>query len=194
LAYKINLSNGNKETAESLLLDVVKSLDDLSVQYWLEGGTLLGIKRESRLLPWDNDLDLSINNSELDKIDNLIVDLKSKKLRVRVRKFNKASEFFNNGDIRIIKIRNKRFFNLLKGKVCLEIFVKYPKQNNSYWMIGNTTKNVPLKFYTKFKSIKFKDYSFSIPLLTEEYLTYRYGDWKKPVKEWNTFTDDKALN
>jgi pantetheine-phosphate adenylyltransferase len=28
---------------------------------------------------------------ELDKIDNLIVDLTSKKLRVRVRKFNKAS-------------------------------------------------------------------------------------------------------
>ena len=31
-------------------------------------------------------------------------------------------------------------------------------------------------------------------MLTEEYLTYRYGDRKKPVKEWNTFTDDKALN
>ena len=57
MAYKITLSNKNKEIAESLLFDVAKSLDILSVKYWLEGGTLLGIKRESRLLPWDNDLD-----------------------------------------------------------------------------------------------------------------------------------------
>jgi phosphorylcholine metabolism protein LicD len=194
LAYKITLSNKNKEIAESLLLDVAKSLDILSVNYWLEGGTLLGIKRESRLLPWDNDLDLSINSSEVSKIDDLIINLKSKNLRVRVRKFDSTSEFFNKGDIRIIKIRNKRFFNLLKGSVCLEIFVKYPKKENTYWMIGNTTKNVPSKYYANQQTIKFKDYLFSIPVLTEEYLTFRYGDWKKPVKEWNTFTDDKALN
>jgi len=194
VAYKINLSNKNKEIAESLLLEVVKSLDNLSIEYWLEGGTLLGIKRESRLLPWDNDLDLSINSSQINKIDDLINDLKTKKLRVRVRKFSKKSDFFDSGDVRIIKIRNKRFFNLLKGKVCLEIFVKYPKDNNSYWMIGNITKNVPSKFYSKFKTIKFKSYPYSIPFLTKEYLTYRYGNWKKTVKEWNTFTDDKALN
>ena len=194
MAYKITLSKKNKEIAESLLLDVAKSLDILSVKYWLEGGTLLGIKRESRLLPWDNDLDLSINSSEVSKIDDLIINLKSKNLRVRVRKFKKTTEFFNSGDIRIIKIRNKRFFNLLKGSVCLEIFVKYPEKEKTYWMIGNTTKNVPSKYYAKLQSIKFKDYLFSIPMLTEEYLTYRYGDWKKPVKEWNTFTDDKALN
>ena len=194
MAYKITLSKKNKEIAESLLLDVAKSLDILSVKYWLEGGTLLGIKRESRLLPWDNDLDLSINSSEVSKIDDLIMNLKSKNLRVRVRKFDNTTEFFNKGDIRIIKIRNKRFFNLLKGSVCLEIFVKYPKKENTYWMIGNTIKNVPSKYYAKLQSIKFKDYLFSIPMLTEEYLTYRYGDWKKVVKEWNTFTDDKALN
>ena len=194
MAYKITLSKKNKEIAESLLLDVAKSLDILSVNYWLEGGTLLGIKRESRLLPWDNDLDLSINSSEVSKIDDLIINLKSKNLRVRVRKFDNTTEFFNCGDIRIIKIRNKRFFNLLKGSVCLEIFVKYPKKENTYWMIGNTTKNVPSKYYARLQSIKFKDYFFSIPMLTEEYLTYRYGDWKTPVKEWNTFTDDKALN
>jgi len=122
------------------------------------------------------------------------MNLKSKNLRVRVRKFDNTTEFFNKGDIRIIKIRNKRFFNLLKGSVCLEIFVKYPKKENTYWMIGNTTKNVPSKYYAKLESIKFKDYLFSIPMLTEEYLTYRYGDWEKVVKEWDTFTDDKALN
>jgi phosphorylcholine metabolism protein LicD len=75
VAYKINLSNKNKEIAESLLLEVVKSLDSMNIEYWLEGGTLLGIKRESRLLPWDNDLDLSINNSQINKIDDLLSDL-----------------------------------------------------------------------------------------------------------------------
>jgi phosphorylcholine metabolism protein LicD len=44
------------------------------------------------------------------------------------------------------------------------------------------------------KLIEFKGFKYSIPNLTDEYLTYRYGDWKKPVKNWNTFTDDNALN
>ena len=47
-------------------------------------------------------------------------------------------------------------------------------------MIGNITKNVPSKFYSKFKTIKFKGYSYSIPFLTKEYLTYRYVDMVVP--------------
>ncbi|MEE9465867.1 MAG: LicD family protein, partial [Candidatus Neomarinimicrobiota bacterium] len=33
-------------------------LDRLRIPYGLDAGTLLGIIRENRLLPWDNDIDL----------------------------------------------------------------------------------------------------------------------------------------
>ena len=97
------------------------------------------------------------------------------------------------GDLRMIKIRERKFFGLLKGGVCLDIFIKYHKDDNAYWQIGNKVKSVPIKFYEEFSRIKFNNYSYSIPMLTDEYLTYRYGDWQTPVQEWNTFTDDKAL-
>jgi phosphorylcholine metabolism protein LicD len=44
-----------------------------------------------------------------------------------------------------------------------------------------------------FKTIAFNGFEYNIPKLTDEYLSYRYGNWQTPVKDWNTATDDKAL-
>lgn len=93
----------------------------------------------------------------------------------------------------MIKIREKRFFGLMKGSVCLDIFIKYQFKEDSYWEINHITKSVPSKFYLTFKDIKFNDFDYKIPALTDEYLTYRYGDWQKQVKNWNTFKDDNAI-
>jgi len=41
--------------------------------------------------------------------------------------------------------------------------------------------------------LKFNNHEFSVPQKTDEYLTYRYGDWQTPVKDWDTANDDKAL-
>ena len=35
-------------------------LNEHEIQYWLTDGTLLGLIRENRILPWDSDLDLGI--------------------------------------------------------------------------------------------------------------------------------------
>lgn len=94
----------------------------------------------------------------------------------------------------MIKIRKRRFFGLLKGKVTLDIFVKYPREDQAYWMIARKTKSVPLTFYQVFRSIDFQGKSYSIPSDTEGYLTYRYGDWETPKKDWDTITDDRALS
>ncbi len=93
----------------------------------------------------------------------------------------------------MIKIREKRFFGLLKGKICADIFIKYPIEDNHFWEIANKTKFVPSAFYENFKTISFNGFEYNIPKLTDEYLSYRYGNWQTPVKDWNTATDDKAL-
>lgn len=94
----------------------------------------------------------------------------------------------------MIKIRNRSFFGLIKGKVCFDVFIKYTHDNKTYWEIDNKTKNVPHKFYQSFSKIEFKDKQYYIPALIDDYLTYRYGDWQTPVKDWDTSKDDKALN
>lgn len=43
-----------------MLKDVTNLLEENGIEYWLEGGTLFDVIRENRLLPWDNDMDISI--------------------------------------------------------------------------------------------------------------------------------------
>ncbi len=194
MAYNITLEGENLEEAESLLPGVTTIFEQHKITYWIEGGTLLGIRRENRLLPWDDDIDISLLSVEIPKLAALVKDLKSKGYRLRERRFKKTCDHFKEGDLRMIKIRNRRFFGLLKGKVCLDVFVKYTKEEKTYWEIDNKTKYVPLHFYESFKTIKFQNKHYPIPENTDGYLTYRYGDWQTPVKEWNTSTDDKALS
>lgn len=194
MAYDITLEGKNLVQAENLLSEVTSIFESCNITYWLEGGTLLGLRREGRLLPWDNDLDISIHDSEFIKLSLLQSTLKKKGYRVRTRVFEKDSDVFKKGDLRMIKIRTKRFFGILKGNVCLDVFIKYTKNEKTYWEIANKVKNVPSKYYDTFKTFDFKGKPYAIPELTDEYLTYRYDDWQTPVKDWDTAKDDRALS
>lgn len=193
MAYNITLEGRNLKEAESLLREITAIFEQHQVTYWLEGGTLLGIRRENRLLPWDNDLDISVHATQLNKLTQLIKNVKNEGFRVRTRHFSETSKEFKKGDLRMIKIRNKHFFGLIKGKVCLDVFIKYTQGTNTFWEIDNKRKSVPHRFYQNFKTISFQNKEYAIPEDTDGYLTYRYGDWQTPVKDWNTSTDDKAL-
>lgn len=189
----VRLTGDNLPIAENLLSAVGKLLDAEGIPYWLEGGTLLGIVREQRLLPWDNDLDLSIKSDELQKALRAVRKLPRTKYFLRIRRVKQDNAHFKRRTIRMIKIYNTRWFGLRRGEVCLEIFVKYAKNDESYWMIGRKVKSVPSRFYDALDSIEFKGRRYTIPARTDEYLTFRYGDWRTPVQEWNTFRDDNAL-
>ena len=191
--YDITLEGKNMLIAERMLDNIAKIFHSCNIEYWIEGGTLLGIRRENRLLPWDNDIDFSVKSTQIEKLDSFIDALKKSGYRVKTRHFDRTNDFFKAGTLRMIKIREKRFFGLLKGKVCADIFIKYPIEDKHYWEIANKTKFVPSTYYENLKPITFKGFEFSSPELTDEYLTYRYGNWQTPVKDWNTATDDKAL-
>lgn len=193
MAYDITLEGKNNMEALQLLENVSKILQKNNLDYWLEGGTLLGIRRENRLLPWDNDVDLSMMYPGDNNLDLLISELKKNGLRIRVRNFSAPCHPLSLDTVKIIKIRNKKLLGLMKGKVCLEIFIKYKIKEQAYWQIGDKVKSVPYAFYKELKTTSFKGYHYKIPKDTDSYLSYRYGDWKTPVKDWNTFTDDKAI-
>lgn len=43
---------------------VVEVLNSLSIQYWVNNGTLLGLVRSGQLIPWDSDVDLGVDVSQ----------------------------------------------------------------------------------------------------------------------------------
>lgn len=52
---------------EKELLKICKLFDLHNINYWVCHGTLLGIVREDRLLPWDHDIDLAVWDSEVSR-------------------------------------------------------------------------------------------------------------------------------
>ncbi len=181
--------------AEKVLFKVCKILAKAKIPYVLEGGTLLGIVRDNKLLPWDNDVDITIIDDYLERL------IKTRKLiwlagfRTRIRFHDKDIGPFKKGQVRMIKVQTRKFF-FIKNFNLLDIFIKTKKDGKYYWIVGrkNTVlKSVDAHFYEKHTTVKFKENNLSIPYNYKEYLTCRYGDWKKTVKEWDFQRDDKAI-
>lgn len=195
MAYNITLTKKNKVEALELLEFSAKIIESCKINYWLDGGTLLGLVRENRLLPWDDDLDISMMHPGPDELalKELIKKFKKANKRVKVRYFKKNNYYFSINNIRVIKIRNKYFFGLLKGNVCLEIFIRYKIEDETYCKVGDQVQVIPYNLCNSYKTLIFQNYNYYVPQLTSEYLTFKYGDWKIPVKEWCVFNDDKSM-
>lgn len=56
------------DNSTSDLKRVIEILDRENIRYWICHGSLLGIIRENRLLPWDNDIDIGVFSGEVTKI------------------------------------------------------------------------------------------------------------------------------
>ncbi len=53
--------------ADDLFDATAHLLEKHSIPYWVSHGSLLGIVRENRLLPWDHDIDFSVWKADIDK-------------------------------------------------------------------------------------------------------------------------------
>ena len=195
MAGKTRLEGKNAEIALKLLHDVTIELEKAGISYWLEGGTLLGIIRENRLLPWDNDMDISMYIQDRWKLLKAVMKLVFKGYRITVKSHPVTIGPFRKGELRLIKIRNFERF-LRKGEIMLDIFLKKKVEDQFFWMVNvktPTLKSVPARFYDELGWVEFNGKKYMIPNDFDGYLSYRYGDWKTPVKSWNYIVDDKAI-
>ena len=62
---------------ESTLFRVVDILNIHKISYWVTDGTLLGIVREDRILPWDSDIDIAVWKSEVSMLEVLEIFTKN---------------------------------------------------------------------------------------------------------------------
>ena len=195
MAGKTRLVGKNVDIAHKLLYDVTMELEKTGVSYWLEGGTLLGIIRENRLLPWDNDMDISMYIKDCWKLIKVAIKLFFKGYRISTRFYNRNLGPFKKGEMRIIKVRNyEKYFK--KGEVMLDIFLKRKVEKDYFWTVGIKSpvlKSSPAKYYDELDWTDFDGKKYMISKDYEGYLTYRYGDWKTPVKVWNFKKDDNAI-
>ena len=69
----VNLKPGEEEKIFALQ-SIIKFLQSLDCDYFVSGGTCLGIIRDSKLITWDDDIDIDIIDESYDKNCQLIIN------------------------------------------------------------------------------------------------------------------------
>ena len=171
---------------KALFLDVCDTLTELGVNYHLEGGTLLGLIREQRLLPWDPDTDVSMMREDLDRLPAIIRSLKSKGWRVSIRHYEtNAPTYAPAGAIRMIKVKGRSKWYFTPDTTCCDIFIKTRHEGHVYWQAKKCTMRVPEHHYSGFEVVNWEDRPLHVPVDAKGYLTAKYGNWSVPVKQWS---------
>lgn len=191
------LTGERAHRAMRMLRDVTDILDDAGVRYWLEAGTLLGIVREQRLLPWDTDMDIAIRGEDYPRLLACMRRLWLVGYRLRMKRHVVDTEACRIGTPRLLKVRTRRML-FFRGDLLLDIFINFKANGRYHWTIGRddfiTHLSAPARFYEQLDQLEFDGKVYPIPSNHEAYLAYRYGNWRVPVKEWCCFSDDHAIH
>jgi len=162
-------------------LRVLKDISDLleleKIQYWLDGGTLLGVVRDNKLIDGDIDIDIGILIEDAEVLYLCLLnsqynicyfyeDSKSNKCIIRAEKYNVGVDFEifkNNGkcyyrDSPRLPPRNTR--NVNRNKLAV---LRYEFDND---LIDNL---VPINFF---------NVPLMIPKNYDNYLSVYYSDWR----------------
>lgn len=183
-SHAVRLSGSNVDVSNKMLFDTIDLLDGHRIPYHLEGGTLLGIVRDEKLLPWDHDLDISIPDSAAEKLISVI---KKRKFyyRYSVRR--------DCNGVTIVKIKRRWIhylaqvlpFMFRSKNITLDIFVKYKIGEFVYWSAANNRMRVSADYYTSYELVSYMGRNIKIPNNYRQYLGEKYGDWQTPVKDWH---------
>lgn len=104
-----------------LLINVTETFNEEGIEYWIDFGTLLGIYRDNKIIPYDNDIDICIINFDNDKIKKCQDKLKKKYIKLEDEKswsayrcwfdisFINSYKFGTFGDIYINKISDTEY-------------------------------------------------------------------------------------
>jgi hypothetical protein len=168
-----------KQTVE-LLLKIKSLLETIDVKFFLCEGTLLGAIRENKFLDDDKDVDIGIFHENQEQIKIILVLLAENFPILYV---------WRNSELGITEIS-------LKTAPKIDIFFYFIEKDYTFNIAYKKNKNqyISKKYlYKKFqlKQLLFLDNMFYIPDNPEDYLSNKYGDWKRRDEQWDWFYGPK---
>jgi phosphorylcholine metabolism protein LicD len=164
-----------KQIALDLLKQTIDILEEFEINYFIISGTLLGYVRHNDFIPWDDDIDLIVDNSIFDKLPaimkkyNNIISIVSAgyiiktcfKDREIYLPYCQWPKFMLNKD-------DKYFFPFI------DLFIYTKENNNTQISFFNKQWNI-INFFPA-KKVLFNNIIVSIPAVPDYFLKINYGN------------------
>lgn len=183
---RIELTGRNYAIARRLLLDVVDACNSADVDYALEGGTLLGIVRDGDLIPWDKDVDLTLDSGSVERFKTQYPALRARGWRIADHYLMPSdTEAWRRGALRSIKIRNQKFGRFGRGRIVLDIFIRYRHADHHWWAHRGNVNRVAAEYFDQCGYLEFAGRTLRVPDAHERYLELMFGDWRTPDPQFN---------
>jgi hypothetical protein len=191
LIKPMQLKNSHRQgqTAVDLLLMLSESLALHEVPHYVDAGTLLGVYRDNALIPWDDDLDFSVNADFLDHSINVIEQLLPKMCEITGVTWT-LHQYINQqsygavpiGAIRALKLLPNEKREIFPG---IDFFVKYIQGNHMDYCLASRGFRMPSRHFSQTPSHEFAGGLVYLPHAVEDYLAGHYGDWRTPQQNWS---------
>lgn len=162
LKEKYNAEGTILRSAQLRMLEMLKYIDGIcrtnSINYWLDGGTLLGAIRHGGFIPWDDDVDICMPHKDAEKFKEIMLNENSNKQFVLqcnetdkgffgawyvLRDLN--SEYIVNNNI-----HNKHVYRGLQ----VDIFIAEDRTNIILWYISRFMQKCIDKPLNKIKNLR----------------------------------------
>lgn len=191
------------------------------IPYCMDSGVLLGLMREGKIFSWEKDVDLQMWAEAAPQFMAIIPELKAlgwqvtlwyyqgqlyqfrisrpRRLPVHIMLFRQAGEWawcpasrtMGNPAQRGLRWFTYALFSKLRGKLRQRLvrtdITRWPwkvrRQTATWW--------VPAHFFaqTEFSA----EHQTYLPTDWDEYLSFRYGNWRVPARDWDFWVDDGAM-
>ena len=165
---------------KTMFKTLIDFLDEHNIEYFIEGGTLLGCVRDKGQIKWDDDVDLGMLPSHYNNFRKVLQKFSQKGYRV----IDYPQNVIKISDLNNAYFRTTVDEELTPRTACIDIF-QYVLQKQ-YYVLENKQAREYFKGATFHKSelyplkeYDYEDFKVKGANIPEGYLSRCYGDWKK---------------
>jgi len=174
----MNITKKQSDNLYRMLSFIHKTFTLYNIEYWVTAGTLLGAIRHNGLIPWDDDLDICIMDSQVSKLKK-IVD-------IFIKNGYDLSQEPNESDDSCLKYKNSCDWFItsnIKDSLACDIFVMTKNKDmiiykNPYWKNDSKICSFYIKHLYPLTPVKFGNFYVMTPSISIFNLNTCYGeDW-----------------